>query len=56
MTNQERALRLHNAANRATRDALQWARQPNGEGLAQLRRNDARGLRRLATEALRAPA
>lgn len=39
---------LFEAANRAAADAIRWAREPGGERLAALRRQDARGLRALA--------
>jgi hypothetical protein len=40
---------LHHA-NRALFDAAKWARDPNGAGLAALRRRDAEYLRRMARE------
>lgn len=45
-------LELHRLANEATRDAIRFKAEGSPE-FARLRREDARGLRRLASEELR---
>lgn len=47
------AERLFMAANTAAADAIRWARDPNGQLMAQLRRRDATTLRALARASLR---
>lgn len=53
MNNQ--AIALYEAANRATRDAISFAHDPNGERLAAIRRADARALRVIARRTLTMP-
>ena len=42
------AAKLYEAANRAAADAMRWSREPNGEAIARIRRQDAETLRSLA--------
>lgn len=55
MTDLERRyFELLRRANAASADAIRWGRDPNGVGLAELRRRDAIHLRGMAKALLRA--
>lgn len=49
------AAALYEAANRATRDAISFGHDPNGQRLAATRRADARALRAIARRTLTMP-